>query len=281
MDIRDVNDSEVTPHNGFALEIIFEKQTNLMVMYKEIEKFPDWPFKLNSKANQSLIKDFISRVIEELGEAHDWLIPNLAMLSKNQVDPTELRKNIWSLNEELGDMMHFMIETLIVSGIEVNHITNYYLKFIKENNILPAFSTKTIDDEFSVMDMIFALASTENFVEGYSRSNQRGYVIGEDILPISNSTHAGRLIGPGILLGLNNLSWAFTLNLQRCRTKLKNKPWKQTGVETNETEYVEWLLKSVRSLFQILDLLGLHTDSLYEVYVKKNIINQKRIKSKY
>ena len=234
MDIRDVRDEEVIPHNGLALQIIFERQESLMVQYKQIEKFPDWPFKLNNKANQTLLKDFISRTIEELGEAHDWVLPNLEMFSKNQVDVEALKKNIWGLNEELGDMMHFMVETLIVSGITVDQIKAYYLKFINDNQILPAYYLKNLSDDFSIMDMMFALASTENFVEGYQRNNSRCYTVDGTVFPANSSTQAGRLIGPQLMSDLNHLSWAFTLNMQRVRTKLKNKPWKQTGMETNE-----------------------------------------------
>ena len=65
------------------------------------------------------------------------------------------------------------------------------------------------------------------------------------------------------------------------RNFLKNKPWKQSQMMTNESAYQEEIVKSFILFLGTLNIMGVNGSNLYYIYFKKNKINQFRIKSKY
>jgi hypothetical protein len=83
---------------------IFELQTELMEDYKKIEGWEvEFPVNLNSKKAQLLVKDVISRGVEELAEAYE-------AMELGQDD---------NFLEELGDALHFFVEVFILAGLTV------------------------------------------------------------------------------------------------------------------------------------------------------------------
>lgn len=106
MNIRDV---EFEKPEGDMLELIFEKQKQLMEKYHHIEEsqgvgygiLDGRKFDLNEIRSQCLVKDFAWRVVEELTEATEC----------NPHDETE------HLLEELADALHFLTELCIMVDI--------------------------------------------------------------------------------------------------------------------------------------------------------------------
>ena len=83
------------------LELIFDRQRELMVAYKEIEQLPAWPISLHTAHGQKTLRDFAWRATEELAESYE------AYEAGNKEHQYE----------ELADSTHFMVELLIFAGV--------------------------------------------------------------------------------------------------------------------------------------------------------------------
>lgn len=62
---------------------------------------------------------------------------------------------------------------------------------------------------------------------------------------------------------------------------LKNKPWKQTMMATDQKNYKAKLQLAWGHFWSLLDSLGLDYNDVYVLYVKKNKVNQFRQRSNY
>lgn len=105
MNIDDVKEvpQEVT------LEMVFSEQERLMAKYQDIEGRAH-DLNLDTREGQTVVKDFLWRITEEIGEALD----------------SELGDD--HVREELADALHFLIELSIISGCRgsaYNRIYNY------------------------------------------------------------------------------------------------------------------------------------------------------------
>ena len=92
--------------------------------------------------------------------------------------------------------------------------------------------------------------------------------------------------------GYNKLSWAFhdneaklawevTYHLSVARNFLKNKPWKQTGVMTDEKALQSEIVLAFIEYLGYLNYCGFDGESLYVLRFKKHRVNQFRQKSNY
>lgn len=102
MNIKDVE--QICLPDGDMLDKLYEFQKKLMDKYHPIEKLngllldENIPVEINSYRGQARLKDFMWRVIEELGEA----------MAATSEDHTK---------EEIADALHFFLELLILSNI--------------------------------------------------------------------------------------------------------------------------------------------------------------------
>lgn len=62
---------------------------------------------------------------------------------------------------------------------------------------------------------------------------------------------------------------------------LKNKPWKQTQMKTDKVKFYNCLTEAFERFIGLCIRAGFNSQSLYEVYFKKNKVNQFRQESKY
>ena len=65
-----------------------------------------------------------------------------------------------------------------------------------------------------------------------------------------------------------------------CNT-LKNKPWKQSHISTDKIKFYELLKDSFEYFIYMLKESGFSKEEIYNVYFKKNKVNNFRIRSKY
>lgn len=71
MDSRDIiQEPGIIPGDKY-LEEIYSMQKELLSGYIGIEGLPQYPIDINTKASQSLLKDFTARVVEELSEGYE------------------------------------------------------------------------------------------------------------------------------------------------------------------------------------------------------------------
>jgi hypothetical protein len=100
MNVNDVKKFEDPSSPLEAAKNIYERQCMLEEQYSSIEKRPILVDPLNTREGQVLIKDFLWRIIEEVGETLE------AKLNR------ETQEKIW---EEMADGLHFMVGLCIHS----------------------------------------------------------------------------------------------------------------------------------------------------------------------
>jgi dimeric dUTPase (all-alpha-NTP-PPase superfamily) len=109
VNVSDINQFEKERKlvNKNVLQQIFDKQKELLIKYRDIEKIPH-VLNINSAEHQKLLKEFTFRGIEELAEAYE---------------ATE-EHNIEHFIEEISDAIHFFTEVMIMAQIEPEKLTN-------------------------------------------------------------------------------------------------------------------------------------------------------------
>lgn len=134
MNIKDiqklVDSGEIELPEGDMLELIFERQVELMEQYYPIEKergaivvTPDMHGELDHRFVQWRLKDVIGeRCTEEIYEA-------LNCLRNKPWKQSEVETDREHYYEELADAFHFFVEGLITSGLTARQFfLLYYLK---------------------------------------------------------------------------------------------------------------------------------------------------------
>lgn len=80
---------------------------------------------------------------------------------------------------------------------------------------------------------------------------------------------------------LKDFAWRITEELGEAMSCLKNKPWKQTHMETDVDHYQEEIADAFHFFIELCILSGIGPDDLFNLYMKKNHVNQFRQRSKY
>lgn len=194
MNIRDF-DAEAMPKNW--MEVIFQKQAELVEKYKEIEGMDEVPVNIHTKKGQRWLKDFMWRTTEELAESFEAL---------------EMGDSEHAI-EELADALHFLVELVILSGKDHNFVGD---KFGKDDWSFPAHA-------------------------------------------YWNATYRIGLIG----------------------NTLKNKPWKQTEMPTDENKFYANLREAFDALINVFYNLSCTNDDIFNYYTRKQQVNKFRQRSKY
>jgi len=259
MDIRDIK--EEVPNVGTkGLEEIFNLQLNLVQKYIDIEGLPPYPININTRAGQSLIKDFISRVIEELGEAWESYLVLMDMFHRGY-QREDMVPHLQNFNEELGDALHFHMELMIYSGISIKDITD--------------------GDNIDAMTKLLKLGEDNLLTEFPKPSTYASFVVIKDEDLVDEFLRGGRHLSKKHMAVMERYLWRTTYWYQVARNTLKNKPWKQSQMLTDELTYKQYILRANELLFQFFYFIGMTPRSLFTIYYKKNLINCFRIKSNY
>lgn len=75
--------------------------------------------------------------------------------------------------------------------------------------------------------------------------------------------------------------WATTYYLCMVGNTLKNKPWKQTEMETDSDKFYDKLGRAFRALFLTLETMGADEQTAFNFYCRKNDVNKFRQRSNY
>ena len=205
-----VNDFEAPlefPEN--MLKDIFHHQHSLMAKYLDIEErngllhTRDVPVNIHSHRGQARVKDMCWRCIEEVAEAMEAYYDN----------------DIIHFHEELGDALHFLTETCLLSDVH-------------------PYNMQSLEQMFEV----FSADASVNMDEAVSQ---------------------------------------FTVYLGLACNCLKNKPWKQSQMMTDEIKFKFKMLTAFLSYIRLCSTAGFNPQSLYSMYMRKNQVNQFRQRSGY
>lgn len=270
MDIRNFPETVVYPGNN-ALGKIFELQCELLRDYIKVEGLPEYPLDVNTRSSQVIIKDFIGRIVEELGEAwesyesmiHLWGNLDLLGVEKRNLMVSHLQ----NFNEEISDALHFFMELLIYSGFSLENVRGWVYKYTHTGvDILHDLIEKGRDNSIHESRSLYSSFYT---------------------IVISDSELKDEFLRGGRNLSLvykreaSIMLWDITYSLQIARNTLKNKPWKQTEMMTDESLYEKKISEAWLKFFKFLAYSGFSAESVYNIYYKKNMVNRFRIRSKY
>lgn len=289
MDVRDITQEPEKTDN--KLKTIFYLQKELLNHYQKIEDLPKYPIEVNVKASQIILKDFIGRITEELAEGLESLDKILMVKDKYQ-DVTRSGEHykgtvvpmIQNFNEECADALHFAVELLIFSGVDEDMIMSYVHTYIMNLDA----------DEYSIEDgkrvptdwlqLLVKAARSRNSRNSMlewsfpEKQDAMPIILAEDMEPYNpGCRRLDDTVYKNLMLLYANCTLAFNI----ARNTLKNKPWKQTQMKTDEANYRMLIIEGFVKLIEFFEFAGLTEDDIYFLYYKKNMVNNFRIRSKY
>lgn len=257
----------------FQLETIFELQKTMMEPFIKTEGLPPYPININLKENQKLIKDFISRVTEELCEAYE----KYELASTEYFDEfrktglhEHLDKLINLFNEECSDAIHFMVELLIYVNIDANAVKDYYLMDLQNSdplNLSRIENTLELITKYSDLFLQF--------------SGKKGTPANHYLLDKHEFNKAGRKFGVYTNEEIKSMIFLTIYKLNMAANCLKNKPWRKTVTETNEDKFQKYVMDAFMQMIHLLVFLGNDHNSIFKIYFTKNLINIERSKTNY
>lgn len=295
MDSRDIKEMPEKVYEEKYLEKIYELQKELLDEYVKIEGLPPYPVNINSKKSQVLIKDFVGRVIEELAEGYESMLEVVNITKENKfffgdIVISEIQRavnHLQNVSEEMADAMHFMVELLIYSNIQPEDIDAYISKrmpWLKISNTVrrsmnAGMAMLAIDNE----DPDLGATNCKNMVDLISKLKQ----VESELNPEGDDVRDWELYQAAHLVSEKDFNqrkkdlWDITYHLNLARNFLKNKPWKQSPMMSDETRYQEQVVLAFIKMMGFFAYLGITPENLYHIYFKKNMVNRFRQKSNY
>lgn len=256
MDIQNAGsptDEVMAQFNGEGLiPTLFQLQSELIAHYINVEGLPEPPLNPSIPENQVIFKDFIGRIVEEMGESWEYYLE----LCKNPgKTPTREKTEplLAGLNEELADIVAFLIETMIYAGFSPDELeTKLYASLT-----LPRAAHNANLDYRGI----------------YQEHSKPPYIIAG--LQMWGFGTAG-------FQALEHRYWHATYLLQLAKNVLKNKPWKVHQVLSDTFKFKQQLAEAFREIMELL-IYGyrMQPQDILEVYYRKNRVNLFRVKSKY
>lgn len=300
MDSRDIKENPRPLADNEVFAELYRLQLGLIDNYVSIEGLPSYPVNVNTKDAQILLKDFTGRVIEELSEGFQAYEEVSNITEQNQLwwnggshfnkqAYVEMLNHLQNANEEQADALHFFLELLIYANIYPDDIHAYLNKYIQDKiakHIVFNSTGKSLEqlielDTLNKAMLIGEIMLSNNFLhETPYRTNLLNNLDG------ITSIEIGHLLGGScyhklVYSNLKYMLWDISHHLNISRNYLKNKPWKQTQMMTQELYYQQELVTAFVMMLGYFKYLGIDVQNLYFLYFKKNMVNQFRIKSKY
>lgn len=308
MDSRDIIQEPKKIGGNKFLEEIYEMQKGLLERYIGIEGLPQYPVDINTKASQTLLKDFTSRIVEELSEGYESFQLVSECFEKNQSkiireggdtsEYVEVLNHLQNANEENADAIHFFVELLIYANIQPEDIKSYIVKEYKDYydnwNYYGKWYGKN-NDSGDILALAMGvgnlLLSDSGHIEKAYPCNIRNLLKEYNEMDSDNPLIKGfneKLMLGGSMYNLEDyylqypyILWKITHHLNIARNFLKNKPWKQSQVMTQELKYQAELVKAFIYFCGYLSWIDMCSENVFYIYFKKNYVNQFRQKSNY
>lgn len=276
MDIRNIKESVPSIKEDTELQEMYSLGIEQFEGYRQIEKLPEAPLDVNNPSNQSILKDFIGRVIEELTEGFESTDEVVSIYQKYgwnndclaQEEYTEVLNHLANANEEQADALGFFFTLLLYSNILPEDILKY----------------KDAKSLFEVM----AIGVKELLIKYPDHRSVRKYPI---ITPMDiDRSEWDKVVSytPGFH-EMSEISheneklylWEVIYELNKARNFLKCRPWKQTQVMTKEIDFQESLVKSFYLYMGFLAMNGFTPCGLFSLFFKKQRLNLWRQSTNY
>lgn len=136
-------------------------------------------------------------------------------------------------------------------------------------NVNDANDEKVTGDKF---DAIFKRQL--ELMEKYHDIERKNGLLQTEELPVNLNDPKGQA-------RLKDFAWRITEELGEAMNCLKNKPWKQTQIETDIVHYKEEIGDAFHFFIELCILSGMDADELLNIYLRKSQVNMFRQRSKY
>jgi hypothetical protein len=243
MNVNDVKlSNEETNTKQDRLLLIFEEQKRLMEKYHGIEE------KNGAAVIHEYPFDLDSRKAQIRLKDMAWRITEEL---GEATQALEIHPDIIEHHqEELMDGLHFYVELLIVSGIPHTMVLT---------------GDETMDYLHNELDYLESL---------YAINFKHIYAVG-DTYDTALSTNKGNQVA------MNMGAYEVIQHLSNAMNCLKNKPWKATHMTTDKHKFNHSVISGFRSLLRLIGECGMSPQDCFEMYLKKNRVNQFRQRSQY
>jgi len=258
-----------------TLQEMFAKQRLILSEYKIREDLPEWPWDLQTKRAQVLLKRFAYRLMEELGEASEQLTLANEYISSNQAEKAE--QCIEQYNEELADAWHFFLEILIFSGMDETGIELWVRRKRAENGIFES----TLNGD-NLLKGLLVFAQYQNYSEGYIRKKRDEFVIfaEPEVFTENPQDMGGRSINEKALGIHDQFFWAIGRQIMTAMNQLKIRDWHTREEKTvNLIKYNEAMMEAFIFFIRLMDYTQKTELSIYNSYMIKNAINWERLQT--
>lgn len=294
MDIRNITKEAPAVENRAYLEKMFDLQKDLIEGYIRIEGVPRYPLNIHSKKNQVVLKDMASRVTEELAEGYESTHLACQMMNQvgwniNRLTDKEYRmllNHLQNSNEEQADATAFYLELLIYTGVTPASLREWAITQIdgdvdcKKCSLLELLMITGVKLLNSFNE--FMLEDAQDCLENnlYNLLNP-DLMSAEEYLKVKSYTPGFTRMSSLLHHREMNYLWQVQYHLGVGRNYLKNKPWKQSGELSDEGPYFENLYMGFAKLMGYHACMGITPEPLYNLFFKKNQVNEFRQKSNY
>lgn len=263
----------IVPSNVYSQMV--KEQKALIDKYIVIEGLPTYPLDLQTKKSQSLVKDFVRRFVEELGEAYTELMDIYTSMDAN--NPKLAEAHLEAFNKEIADAWHFLIEIMIYSGLESSELDSAIQKLFE------------VSEYFELWEPSLPLKSIFNYVN---------FKFGDEINAMNNKASnfmviktqealskpwlaGGRFISQELLQEHATYMWAITHEIMMVANLLKNRDWNQGHRETNLIAYNEGMLGVLITMCRYMLFCGITQVPLFTSFSLKTDYLNNRIENKY
>ena len=131
---------------------------------------------------------------------------------------------------------------------------------------------KSVEPQGDMLEEIFT-RQNELLKKYHEIEGKNGLLLTKDV-PVNVNDSKGQA-------RLKDFAWRITEELGEAMNCLKNKPWKQTQMLTDEAHYQEELADAFHFFVELLILSGVDARKLHDLYFRKSEVNKFRQSSHY
>lgn len=136
-------------------------------------------------------------------------------------------------------------------------------------------NVKDSEEEKVTGDKLDAIFSRQReLMEKYHHIEKENGLLQTDDCPVNLDDAKGQA-------RLKDFAWRVTEEIGEAMNCLKNKPWKQTQMETDIVHYKEEMADAFHFFIELCILSGFDSESLTDMYLKKSQVNKFRQRSNY